>query len=73
MKKYIRTNRLHSLTRWPADPTARMSLAITDLVFVRDCGFSMTPGMLAIESEAERQIAKAERELRKRDHEQRPQ
>ena len=66
------TNRLHSLTRWPSDPTTRMSLAITDLVFVRDCGFSMTPGMLAIDREAVRQIVKAEVELR-RNHEQRPQ
>jgi hypothetical protein len=26
-------NRLHTLTRWPADPQKRIELAITDMVF----------------------------------------
>jgi hypothetical protein len=38
------TNRLHSATRWPADPEARLSLALTDKEFIKSlwlCGCSL--------------------------------
>ena len=58
--------RLHTMSRWPSDPRAALSLAMTDLAFLdalARCGTVPDISMYRIENAALRMIERCEKQL----------